>query len=69
MYYVNLTYFMLAMCHNVYRWLFMTRRDKGSADKCVQGICYCCPARQSLVSGVRYDGSDLTFCLISVKKY
>jgi len=66
---LTVTYFMLAMCHNVYRLLFMTCRDKGSADKCIQGICYCCPARQSVVSGVRCDGSDLTLCLILVKKY
>lgn len=66
---LTVTYFMLAMCHNIYRLLFVTCRDKGSADKRVPGICYCSPARQSLVSGVRYDGCDLTFCLISVKKY
>jgi hypothetical protein len=58
---------MLAICHNIYRLLFVTCRDKGSADKCVQGICYCCPARQSLESGVRCDGSDLTFFWVRLK--
>lgn len=60
---------MLAMRHNIYRLLFVTCRDKGNADKRVLGICYCCPDRQSLVPGVRCDGCDLNFCLISVQKY
>jgi len=66
---LTVTYFMLAMRHNIYRLLFVTCRDKGNADKRVLGICYCCPDRQSLVPGVRCDGCDLNFCLISVQKY
>lgn len=63
------TYFMLSMCRNMYRLLFMTCRVEGSADEYVQMIYYCCPARQCLVCGVRCDGSDLPVCLIAVKKY
>jgi hypothetical protein len=55
---------MRSMCRNiyiyVYRLLFVTFRDKRTADKYVQRICYPCPAKQSLVYGVGRDESNLS---------